>query len=62
MSKRKITKKEITWVKTLIVGGLGWMFIVKPLTSLLDGFLPDGNFRIIIGILAILGVLYFWEI
>lgn len=59
--KRKISKKERTWIKTLIVGGLGWMFIVKPLTSFLDDSLPDGNLRIIIGIIAILGMLWFWE-
>jgi len=62
MAKRKISKKEITWIRTLIVGALGWMFLVKPLTNFLDNVLPDGNLRIFIGIIAIIGVLWFWEI
>lgn len=62
MKKRKISKEEKKWVKTLIIGGLGWMFIVKPLTGFLDNSLPDGALRLILGFSIIAGILWLWDI
>jgi len=61
MQKRKITKKEITWIKTMISGGLGYLFVVKPLADKLDYIIPNGNLRVFIGLILILGIVWLWD-
>ncbi len=64
MKKKKFTidKKEKKWLRALVISGLGWVFIVKPLTTVVDGMLPNGFLRYIVGILLILAILLIWEV